>query len=493
MSTSPVRILVIDDDTVDRKAVRRALAGDAACAYAVSEAETGAQGLRLARAEKPDCILLDYHLPDLSGLEFLASFADDAGELPLPVIKLTGTDDATVAVEAMRRGARDYLVKDGDGQYLQLLPAVIKRVLDDERMRREKRQAESKYRSLVEQIPAITYIAALDAPNKLLYISPQTALLGFAAEDWLADPGIRLRQIHADDRARVLEQYEHSRLSGEPLRCEYRMLTRSGKVLWFSDRASVVRDESGTGLFLQGVMTNITSAKQKEQQLLESRELMRSLARHQVGVREEERSRIARDVHDELGQKLTALQLEVSMLSARHHDGAPELGHKLRGLLALIDATMDSVRAIAADLRPPVLDLGLVPAIEWQVQEFQRRTGVACELAVGDDDIDLDAERATAVFRMLQEALTNVARHARATQVEITLMREGDRLRLTVEDNGVGMPSKRPRGNKSFGLLGLRERALMAGGEVSIDSQPGRTMVRIALPLAGAMRENEEA
>jgi signal transduction histidine kinase len=314
-------------------------------------------------------------------------------------------------------------------------------------------------------------------------------LLGFPPDVWLADPDLRLRHIHEEDRASVLEHYERSRLSGEPLRCEYRMLTSIGKVLWFSDRSSVVRDESGEPLFLQGVMTNITSAKQKEQQLLESRELMRNLARHQVGVREEERSRIARDVHDELGQKLTALQLEVSMLSARYHDDPPELSRKLHTLLSLIDATMDSVRAIAADLRPPVLDLGLVPAIEWQVQEFRRRTGIACELAVGDDDIELDEERATAVFRMLQEALTNVARHARATQVEIALRLQGSVLQLTVEDNGVGMPTSRPHGKKSFGLLGLRERALMVGGAVNIDSQPGRTAVLITLPLAGSTLE----
>lgn len=482
------RILVIDKDTLDRKAVRQALAAGSTHVFDVIEAETGAQGLRMARAEKPDCILLDYHLPDMSGLELLRELEADAGEAP-PVIKLSANDDAAVVVEAMRRGARDYVVKDAEGQYLRFLPAVIRRVLAEERLRREKREAESKYRSLVEQIPAITYVAALDAPNTLLYISPQTMLLGFTPEEWLADPGLRLRYMHEEDRAAVLEQYERSRLSGEPLRCEYRMLTRGGKVLWFSDSASVVRDESGERLFLQGVMTNITSAKQKEQQLLESRELMRSLARHQVAVREEERGRIARDVHDELGQKLTALQLEVSMLSARYHDDPPELSGKLRALLALIDSTMDSVRSIAADLRPPVLDLGLAPAMEWQVQEFRRRTGIDCELVLGDDDIQLDGERATAVFRMLQEALTNVARHAHASRVEIALALRQGRLHLAIEDNGVGMPAGHPPEKKSLGLLGLRERALMMGGEVDIDSRPGRTAVRIALPVPGAMME----
>ena len=364
MSKPPIRVLIVDDDVVDRKAVRGALAADGEYEFAVIEADTGADGLRLARAEEPDCLLLDYRLPDLNGLEFLAELADDLGELPLPVIKLTGTDNAAVAVEAMRRGARDYLMKDGERQYLQLLPTVIKRVFQEERTLQEKRQAESNYRSL---------------------------------------------------------------------------------------------------------------------------------ARHQVSVREEERSRIARDVHDELGQKLTALQLEVAMLSARYHDDPPELREELRSLLALIDSTMDSVRVITADLRPPVLDLGLVPAIEWQVQEFGQRTGIACELALEDDDIELEAERATALFRMLQEALTNVARHARATQVEITLTRDQDRLQLAVADNGVGMPAQQPRGKKTFGLLGLRERALMAGGEVGIDSRPGRTTVRITLPVAGTAMENRPA
>lgn len=357
MNHAPVRVLLVEDDVVDRLACRRALGAESDCAFVLEEEDNACDGLACVREGAPDLILLDYNLPDMDGVEFLSELAAGSEEVTIPVIMLTGAQDVTVAVDAMRRGARDYLIKDGERDYLKLLPTVIKRVLQEERLRKEKRQAESRYRSL---------------------------------------------------------------------------------------------------------------------------------ARHQVGVREEERSRIARDVHDELGQKLTALKLEASLLSARYLDDPPELSQKLQALIALIDATMDSVRTIAADLRPPVLDLGLVPAIEWQVQEFRRRTGIACELAVGDDDIELDEERATAVFRMLQEALTNVARHARASQVEVALAPLRDELQLTVEDNGVGMPASRPRGKKSFGLLGLRERAQMLGGEVNIESRPGRTVVRITLPLSGA-------
>lgn len=217
--------------------------------------------------------------------------------------------------------------------------------------------------------------------------------------------------------------------------------------------------------------------------------MCRSLLRHQVNVREEERSRIARDLHDELGQKLIALRSEVVMLSARYHNDLPELSVQLHSLSALIDSTIDSVSLIITDLRQPVLDSGLAPAIEWQVEKFRQHTGIACELALEEDDIKLETERATAVFRMLQEALTNVARHARATHVEITLTQDTRGLQLIVADNGVGMPTQAPWAKQTLGLLGLRERALVAGGEVAIDSRPGRTSVRITLPATGVTVE----
>src|SRR3990172_9267203 len=158
MTKSQIRVLVVDDDIVDRKACRRALEQHPEYDFVLSEAATGREGLQLAHAEQPDCILLDYRLPDLDGLEFLAELRDDMGEIPVPVLMLTGADNALIAVEAMKRGARDYLVKDIDRSYLELIPTVIERVLRERRMVVEKRQAEeklsqaeAKYRTLVEQ------------------------------------------------------------------------------------------------------------------------------------------------------------------------------------------------------------------------------------------------------------------------------------------------------------------------------------------------------
>ena len=271
---APVRLLLVDDDRVDRLACKRALAQHPDCEFAVLEAETGRQGLELARIEKPDCILLDYYLPDFNGVEFLAALSEETGELPVPVVMLTGADNALVAVDALKRGARDYVVKDSDREALQWLPAVIIRALREQRAIKEKaeamerlREAEAKYRTLVEQIPAITYIASLEAAGKLLYISPQTHRLGFPPEEWLADPQGLLGRIHPDDWEHVVEQLATACEHHAPLRCEYRMIARDGRARWFLNEANVVRDDGDRPLFLQGVLIDITEDKEVEQEL----------------------------------------------------------------------------------------------------------------------------------------------------------------------------------------------------------------------------------
>jgi len=274
MSKPQIHILIVEDDLVDRMACRRALAQDPNYEFVLSEAETGREGLQLAHAHKPDCVLLDYHLPDLDGLEFLAELRNEVGEIPVPVMMLTGADNASVAVEALKRGAQDYLVKDVNRQYLELLPAVIQRVLRERQMLMEKKlvennliQAEARYRFLVEQIPAITYTAALDIPGKLLYVSPQLSALGYTPEEWTAQVGALRSHIHPDDQTRAMEAFDSVRTTGKPLRCEYRLLNREGEARWFLDEASLVYDESGNALLLQGILIDITQDKQVDEEL----------------------------------------------------------------------------------------------------------------------------------------------------------------------------------------------------------------------------------
>lgn len=296
MTKPQIRVLIIDDDIVDRKACQRALKQNPDYDFLLAEAETGQQGLQLARAEKPDCILLDYRLPDLDGLEFLAELRDEVGEIPIPVMMLTGSDNALVAVEAMKRGARDYLVKDVERQYLELLPAVIGRLLQARQVEDEKRVAEAKYRTLVEQMPAITYVAALDGKDSTLYISPQVRALGFTPEEWLADPQIHLQQIHPDDRLRVEEQLSQSRATGSPLCCEYRLRARNGTIFWYRDLATVVRDEAGQPLVLQGILVDISKSKQMEQELWEHRHRLEEVVMKRTSMLTRANDQLRQDV-----------------------------------------------------------------------------------------------------------------------------------------------------------------------------------------------------
>lgn len=223
-----------------------------------------------------------------------------------------------------------------------------------------------------------------------------------------------------------------------------------------------------------------------EQALHKSQKLLHQLVAYQERVKEDERKRIAREIHDELGQNLMALRIDVSVLQARIAEVHPALNENVRIALSHIDTSIKAVRIIINNLRPAVLDLGLHAAIEWQVNEFERRTGIACSLTMDDErsGFDLDDHRATALFRILQESLTNVARHAQASVVEIDVGRQEDRFCMTIADNGVGLfPGCRRKPN-SFGLLGIGERVSTLGGEFEVESDEGQgTVLKVTIPV----------
>lgn len=226
-----------------------------------------------------------------------------------------------------------------------------------------------------------------------------------------------------------------------------------------------------------------------EQLLLESQQLLRHLAAYQERVKEDECKRIAREIHDELGQNLLALRIDVLRLQVRTANRHPALNQRVGSALAQIDRTIKSVRSIVNNLRPPVLDLGLHAAIEWQVREFRRRNSIACELSGDGKDFDaaLDEQRALAIFRVLQESLANIVRHAHASRVSIELRRDAGILFMKIGDNGVGMDVHRARKANSFGLVGIRERISYLQGELTIDSTPGHgTTLTVSIPLFGA-------
>jgi signal transduction histidine kinase len=220
----------------------------------------------------------------------------------------------------------------------------------------------------------------------------------------------------------------------------------------------------------------------KSERLKESEDKLRRLAAHLISVREEERAHIAREIHDELGQVLTGLKMEVTWLAKRLRE--KPLIEKTDSMCKLIDTTVQTVRKIATGLRPEMLDdMGLIAAVGWQAKEFQKRTGIRCRAKL-PPEVKLDIDVSTTMFRIFQEILTNVARHSRATRVDMELTIAEDKVALEVVDNGVGIADSDLNGKKSLGLLGMHERALLFGGEVKITGTPGHgTRVSVNIPI----------
>jgi PAS domain S-box-containing protein len=272
--------------------------------------------------------------------------------------------------------------------------------------------------------------------------------------------------------------------AGETLE-EVRRRRKDGAIVWVELRRSVMRDAHGAITGVLGVAKDVTERRRVTAELERSHGRLRNLAGRLRRIREEERTAIARRIHDEMGQVLTALRLDVVWLEARLSDGQPVLLDKCRTMEQLIEATIGRVRSLATELRPAVLDdLGLPAAIEWETQEFARRTGIRCEVHLANDLAGLDADRATDLFRILQEALTNVARHAMARCVQVTLRVVAGEVVLHVDDDGRGITPAEAVDQRSLGLVGMRERALLWDGSVDVQARSaGGTGVTVRLPL----------
>jgi PAS domain S-box-containing protein len=234
-----------------------------------------------------------------------------------------------------------------------------------------------------------------------------------------------------------------------------------------------------------GMIVDITERKRMETELRQSREQLRSLSAHLQQIREEERMRIARELHDELGGFLTVLKLDLASLGKEPTTGSPSFRQKIDSMSKAIVRAIGSVRRICSDLRPSMLDhIGLTAAIGWQVEEWKSKTGIRCTMSSAIDDESIDSGRATAAFRVLQEALTNVARHAHAATVQVRLWIADGRLRLEIHDDGCGIGDGTAVGSTSLGLLGMKERVYSYGGSVEIRGEPARgTTVDVSIPL----------
>jgi PAS domain S-box-containing protein len=296
-------------------------------------------------------------------------------------------------------------------------------------------------------------------------------------------PIIESRMLsRAEFRSRMMRWARAQTYVGYPMKCNGRIIGCLN--LAHTESLTINEDTIRWIEALANYVAVLTERRRAEDELRESREQLRELSRETQAAIEEERKRIAREIHDQLGQELSLIQLELGMMQDQSHLTQKDLRPRFKAMSALIESSIRTVQRISTDLRPTLLDnLGLGAAVEWAAREFQKRTRIRCTIVLEPQDIKLDQERSTAIFRILQEALTNVLRHARATRVNVRLVRTDGAILLIVRDNGIGIKGEQVNDSKSVGLTGMRERVRPWGGKIQIAGYPRKgTEISISVP-----------
>jgi PAS domain S-box-containing protein len=435
-----------------------------------------------------DAILSDHSMPGFNALAALALMQEL--HLDLPFIIVSGVIEEETAIAAMRAGAHDYLSKD---RLDRLVPAV-EREMREANNRAERRTAletvkdnEARFRALVSNIPGMVFqlLHQMDGGFRFLYVSEGAeALLGRTPSELVAAPVPFFDAIHAEDRPAFEAALSCSAEDLSQMNWDGRIRGADGTEKWINLRAAPRRIASSKVQW-EGIASNITQSKLAENELRESRAQLAELSSHLEAAKEEERERIARDIHDELGGTLVAIKIETSLLSSKLPTDPLQLRKRVRAVEGLIDEAISTAGRVARELRPGILkDFGLAAAIECQADDFSQRVGLNCDTTGISHEVDPDETTSLALFRVFQEALTNVAKHAQATWVGIRLGTEGDELMLEIADNGRGISAEDMNKPKSFGLRGIRERMRGLGGSLELArNSPLGTRVILRAPF----------
>jgi two-component system sensor histidine kinase UhpB len=326
--------------------------------------------------------------------------------------------------------------------------------------------------------------------NAIWWSEGFSKLFGYSIEE--LEPTIEswTSRLHPDDRnATVAGIHAVIDGGGKVWSDEYRFLRKDGSFAFVTDRGFVIHDASGQAVRMVGGISDVTQRRQADEDLKQSRRQLRALSARQQSLREEERTRISREIHDELGQMLTGLKMDLRWVEKRlKQPGMPPalapVVEKVNAALDLADDTIVTVQRIAAELRPGVLDnLGLATAIKYEAAQWEQRTGVRCAIRLPEASAEMPSDATTGVFRIFQETLTNIARHAHATEAEVELRVDEVEVVLNVRDNGKGISPDALRNPRSLGLLGMKERAKLLGGEITFArGATSGTVVTLRLP-----------
>ncbi len=389
----------------------------------------------------------------------------------------------------LRADGREFPIEASISQHReegrQLFTVILRDI--SERVAAESRlaQSEGRLRGVLESamdaivtVDEAQHVVLFNEAAETMFGCPRSEAIGAPLASFIPE---RFRGVHAG----------HVRGYGQAATSPRRMggqrvvmgLRRNGEE--FPIDASISQVNGPGGRFYTVILRDITERIRVEDALRRSKDELRELGAAAHAAREQEKTRIARELHDELAQSLTALQMDVAWCKQKIAENPSATAAKLAQMAGLLDGTVAATRRIAADLRPLMLDdLGLVPAVEWLAETFTQRNGIPCDLAIEDGEVDLPQAQATAVFRIVQESLANVAKHARAARVQVAIGRDGADLTLSIRDDGVGFSPEDPRKPDSYGLMGLRERASLLGGMASVTSAPEQgTHIEVRIPI----------
>jgi len=330
------------------------------------------------------------------------------------------------------------------------------------------RRSEERLNSILASLNDVVWSLSPDS-YELLYLNPAAEqLYGYPVSDFFSQRNLWLDVIHPEDRERVVANLPQFLRQGA-CELEYRVVRPDGSVRWVRDRGRVIRDDAGRLMRLDGIVSDITELNRAQDALRENSSRLQRLTAHLESVREEQSARIAREVHDELGGTLTVLRLGLASVLQKAGE-LPQVQEKLESMLTLTDAAIQTVKRVSTALRPGMLDnLGLAATVRWLAGEFSRLTGIQTELRL-PAHVSLSTERKTAVYRIIQEALTNVARHSEATKVTIRFRKQKGDLIVDIADNGKGAAESSLNRPESYGILGMRERTQYLGGRIDIRS-----------------------
>lgn len=479
MINKELKILYLEDFEADAILVREQLRSEG-LVFRFDHVSKESEFVDKLNSEMYDIILSDYNLPGFSGIAALMLSKKICPDVPF--VCISGTIGEDMAVELIHIGASDYIIKNN----LSKLHVAIQRALKEAEERKSRIEAEkllidseARFRDII--MSTYDWVWEIDRDWKYCYASDNVEkILGYSSAEVIGKTPFELmpneeQQIHSAlfndhvESRRVLKDVENWNVH------------KNGNLVCLLTNGFPIFDEQGNLIGYRGVDKDITDRKLAENEITTMKESLEKLNQHLDEIREEERASIAREIHDQLGQSLTALKIDVEWLHDRL-SGVPAEMLKLQGMSELITIMIKDVQRIASELRPSILDdLGLISAMEWYIREFEKRTGIHCRLKL--DNIQFPNEKKSlTLYRILQEVITNVSRHANAKNVTVKFKRVEDSILLEVTDDGIGMSKEVIDSHKSLGLIGIRERLKKHNGNLEIQS-PAKKGTRLSITI----------